>query len=642
MDFFDIVFPLSVPPLTYSSPPDLGKISPGMLVKAEIKKSAHYGIVLGKAARHPDGPVKEILDIVLDKPIMNHSLLSLLKWLAGYYLVPEGSVLKHLFSPEYFTKLKTVRSRKGEKDIASAHMLDRDLPEIAPEILSPVRTSLARNEYKTYLLHTPTFLHEISYALDLLLVMRNCIVLVPETTHIQTLYPLLKEYVGQRLAVLHGKLSKGKRREALQRILTGDADIVLGTRIAVTAPLQSVSLIAVLQEQNRSYKNREGIRYQARDVAVMRGYLEKATVVLSASTPSFESFYNTLKGKYTLLESPEQVRRPRVEVINMKTAKKVTPYLSQRVVQTAASCIKNRGDILFFINRKGYSMIQCTECNTIETCPECAIPLVFHKTTLTLNCHYCTYSAKVTNRCRKCNSTRLEMVGAGTQRIASDIKNFLKREPERYDRDSVREHPHLKGLLHPAQGESIMVGTRAVTGRLAYGGVYALCIFVNPDISLHVPDFRSSENLFQEISSLSEHVKPDGTIMIQTKMSEHPVFRHIKKYRFHDFFREELSLRKSLAYPPFSRMISVALSSKADMSKAIMNCFPPQDEKVEIMGPFHRTTKGIHLWKVILKSTAKERLHQYAREFLDGLKDEKKVKTVTDVEPISMEDISSF
>ncbi len=557
--------------------------------------------------------------------------------MAGYYLAPEGAVLKSMAFMDYFDIPKRKRMKESESGGFKEGEGISGLPYISRETVSPVLDSLSRNEYGTYLVHAPTFRHEISSLLQIIKGIRNIIILVPEIAHVEALLPILEDFAQERLTVLHGRLSPGRRRNAIHRILSGDSDIVLGTRIAVFAPLPSVSLLSVVEEQNRAYKNLEGVRYHARDVAVMRGYLGSATTVLSSPAPSLESFQNTVKGKYTFLPVEGAAQRPRVEVIPMKTAKKTTPYLSRRALQAASSALGKDENVLFFINRKGYSLIECMECNTVFACPECGIPLIYHKNKMLLKCHYCSHTSGVPERCGRCRSVKLEMVGAGTQRIAADLATFLGREPLRFDSDSFRDEPELRrGRAALMQGQELIVGTKAVSGRLPACGTYGLCVFLNPDIGLHLPDFRSSELLFQEIVGISQYIKDDGLMIIQTKMPENHVFKFIKGYRLREFFLSELSMRKSLAYPPFSRMIVVHASSRTDMTGALADILTPVDTAIEMIGPLHTSKGGNHVWKVVLKSTKKERLGAYAKRVVDALREEKRLRIVVDVDPISV------
>jgi primosomal protein N' (replication factor Y) len=634
MDFFDVLFPLNIGPLTYRWPSSRGQLSPGMMVKAEVKTSFQYGLVLRKAVHQPEGHIKEIAEVISVNPMVSDTFLRLLKWMAEYYLVPEGAVLKTAALMEFCRPART-RKKRSEPEGSERSSTNLPLPSVSQDILSPIRTCLKKREYGTFLFHAPTISHEVSSLLAVMEGIRHIVILVPEIAHIELLAPILMESYGSRLAVLHGKLPKGQRRNVINRILSGESDIILGTRIAVTAPLPSVSLIAVLQEQNQSYKNLEGVRYHARDVAVMRGYLEQCTVVLSSTVPSVESFHNTERAKYVLLSAHDAIRRPRIDVINMKTAAKATPYLSRRALQGASAALKNRERVLFLINRKGYSLIQCAECGAIFTCPACKIPLIYHKNKMLLKCHYCAHISRAPDTCGKCGSTKLETVGAGTQRIAADIRKYLDIEPLRIDRDALQDQS-LKGLPVVIRGDEIIVGTKAVKGHLEAGEGSRLCVFLNPDISLHVPDFRSSELLFQEIIGMAEYVKPGGLIVIQTKMPESHVFRCVRGYHFTEFYTQELSMRRSLAYPPFSRMIVITLSSRLDTSNKLMNAFPRTDDRIECIGPLPLPRKGIHAWKVILKSASKEGLSEYARNVLEVLKEERGLRITVDVDPIAI------
>lgn len=635
MDFYDVIFPLHIGSLTYCLPSGHAKLSPGMVVRAEVKKSIHYGIVLGRAVRPPEGPLKEIAEVVSEKAVVSDNFLRLLNWMSEYYLVPEGAVLKSASLMEYLSPPKTKSRPRKEKEAPQEMPVSLQLPAVSGALVAPVRASLSRHAYKTYLLHAPSIIYEISSLCTLAQEVGNVIILVPEITHIELLLPYLKGFCRERLAILHGRLPKADRRRVIERIISGDADIVTGTRIAVTAPLPSVSLIAVLQEQNQSYKNLEGVRYHARDVAVMRGYLEQSTVILSSTMPSVESFYNVEKKKYGLLNACEGARRPRIEVVNMKTAAKATPYLCRKSLQAASSAIKDREGVLFFLNRKGYSLIQCAECGTVSRCPLCRIPLIYHKNRMVLRCHYCNHTSPAPDTCETCGSTRLETVGAGTQRIEADIRKYLNAEPVRIDRDALRDVPALKGLPGIERGDEVIVGTKAITGRLRPGEGHRICVFLNPDISLHLPDFRSSELLFQEIIGITEFVKPDGLIILQTKMPENHVFRCVRGYRFREFYLSELAMRKSLAYPPFARVIVMTLSSSRNMIGALTDAFAPSDE-IEIFGPLPLPSKRKHVWKVILKSVSKGNLSEYARNIMGILKEEKGLRTVVDVDPIGM------
>jgi len=635
MELVDVVFPLNLGPLTYRCNPDHGPLLPGMVVRAEVKKKLHSGIVFGKAHHPPSGDIKEIIDIALDRPVVSETTIRLFRWMAKYYLAPEGIVLKGMVPSELLKRHGRPGMGHGTNAVNTCNPpCSLKLPEVTQEIVSKVRESLNKGGYHTYLFHASTLLHELAFVLDATKDMKNLIILVPETSHIELFSPLLGEVFGDRLTIVHGRIPKKEKKWAMDRLLSGDSDVVLGTRMAVSAPLKSLSCIAVIQEQNRSYKNIGGVRYHARDVAVMRGFLERSLVILSSTVPSIESFSNTLKGKYIFLKHDRETGRPRIDIVDTRHSKMATPSLSYGAIQAASKCIKDKENVIFLINRKGYSMIKCAECDEVQSCLVCRVPLIYHRDKKILRCNSCNREIPAHNACMNCHSTRLETVGAGTQRITSDLKRYLGIDPLRFDRDVMKHHSETRGLSEFLQKKGVVVGTKAMTGRLRQRWTCKLCVFLNPDTSLHQPDFRSSELLFQEIIAISEYVKPEGRIMLQTRMPESEVYKYVKKYRFTDFFMGELAKRASLLYPPYSRMFLFTLASRNDLSDTIMDSMKPFDKKVEVIGPLFIIKKGVHLCKVIVKSVHRENLYQYAQGVLESLKKRKGLRISVDVDPI--------
>lgn len=645
MHFFNVVFPLNLRALTYSASPGLASvIRPGMAVKAELKKSETYGIVTSRASESAIKGIKEITGLMSDQPVFSEPMLGLLRWIAGYYIVPEGLALKSMLSKEIFKKGREASAGKARLKPQSFTLKDPSDNEISgepdPQVIAAIRESMYKKEYRSYLFHAGATRDEVSVVLGSLSGISNAIILVPETSHIEMLASSLAKQYGDRLAVLHGKLTSAGRRRVFNSIISGRSDIVLGTRPAVFAPLRKLSYISVLHEHDRSYKNIEGLRYNARDVAVMRGYLEKAVVLLSSTAPSVESFYNTTTGKYALLINKNSTERPKVEIIKMQTAKKITPHLSKRVTDAAAACTKKDETSLFLINRKGYSIIQCRECSYIETCPVCNMPLVFHKDEKLLKCHCCGRSSGPSNVCNKCKGSRLGMVGAGTQRIASEIKNHLDTEPLRIDRDTIRKNPLLRKVSDIIRDEEVIVSTKIITRRLSQRGTFCICAFLNPDSGLHIPDFRSSELLFQELINISEHIKGSGRLIIQTRMPDNPVYKYIRKYDYPSFFREELLKRESLLYPPYSRLVLISINSRADIGKEVAAAMKAAGmaagEAVEAIGPLRAEGRDKGIWKILLKSKKKVSLHLYVHNFLKTFKGSKKIRITVDVDPVSI------
>ncbi len=671
MEFFDVLFPINLNPLTYRCPDTLlDTAEPGMIVSAPLKNRTAKGIVIGKSLMVPPGDLKDVDNIYVikdiqkvysDAPVLSSKMINLLRWMSEYYLAEQGIVLKNMLPKEAFTKVKQ-RKTKGPPHPPSIPPLPRgdtegskggwgDYPlntiNINDGAVSGIRDSIHKNTYRTFLLHAPSSVYEYSFLIKILTGIENAIFLIPEISFIDNLYPLLNERFGERVCLFHSGLSSGKRSEAIERILSGRSDIILGTRSAVFAPLKKVSLIAVLHEHNSSYKQEGGLYYSSRDIAVKRGYFERATVLLSSICPSIESLHNCKKGKYTLLEPASDIKKPRVRVIDMRYEKLIKPCLSKTVVDASARYIKKDKKVMFVINRKGHStLLQCTDCNYIEECPNCKIPLVLYKTdtenrhgSQVIRCHYCGYITKVPDSCGRCKGYDVKLLGAGTQRVQEDIEELVGIKTLRLDSDRSRRRSEIEGLIGDIYKNDIriIIGTKLMTRRLGIIRGFSMAAVLNTDLFLNLPDFRSVEKVFQEISSIIDKIEPCGEVFIQTRMPQNYLFKYLKNYDYHSFFREELHRRRSLHYPPCSRLLLIKFLTKRNLSTELSEIVNRTNKDVEILGPsLSRKIRGKHEIRLLLKSSVRVSLHSVARTFLEAFKESKDVRVKIDVDPMSI------
>lgn len=634
MDFFEVVFPLNLGPLTYRCREELPEtVRPGMIVSAPLKNKTAKGIIIGKSLTLPPGDVKDIQEIYGGAPIFSRNMINLLKWMSEYYLAEQGLVLKNILPKEALTKVK---QRKTNTKQIKEHPLT--IVDIDDSISTGIINTMNSDAYGTMLLHSPSSAYEYSFLLKILPEIKNGIILVPEVSIINNLYPILSERLGERMSLFHSELSRGKRSEAIGRIISGRSDIVLGTRSAVFAPLKKVSFIAVLHEHSSSYKQENIPCYSGRDIAVMRGYIEKATVLLSSICPSIESLFNCKTGKYALLKPAVKMKKPYIRLIDMKHERLVKPYLSKAIMDAAARHIKNGKKVMFVMNRRGYSLLQCTDCSHIEECPQCRIPLVFHKQVVSMKCHYCGYTLPdVPEHCSRCKGYNLKLLGAGTQKVQEDIEELIKIKTLRLDSDRAKKKADLEGLAGSTfmHDKKIIVGTKLMTRRLGSTGGFSMAAVLNTDLLLNIPDFRSAEKAYQEISSVTDMINPDGEVFIQTRMPQNYLFKYLKNYDFDSFFREELSRRKSLSYPPYSRLLLIRFVSKKDLSKELSEILKRTDKDVEIVGPYRSKNKqGKDEYKLLMKSSIRGELHSAAKTFIEAFKDSKDVKIRVDVDPI--------
>ena len=442
MHCYDVLFPINLGPLTYVCPEPLAEIvQPGLVVQAPLKNTLTRGIIIGKNLSPPKGPLKELQTVPGEPVVLSRSLLRLLRWMSDYYIAPEGLILKQTLPAELFTR---TQPRKGKKELSCREELT--FMDIRPEDILEITTAVQSNKYTGLLLHAPSVLYEYSMVSQLLDTVKNVIVLLPSIGQSDLLYNAVREKYEGRTCLLHGELSRGKRSESIEGILSGRCDIVIGTRAALFAPMKKVSLIIVLNEHSRSYKTEEGVRYNMRDVAVMRGFIEKAAVLLSSITPSIDSYFNAVTNKYRMLKPSSDMKRPVIRIADMQFEKKIRPGFSKTVYDAALRHVRKNDRVMFVINRRGYSsLLLCKECANIVKCSECDIPMVFHKNDDTLKCHYCSKSQSVPERCPRCKGHNFELLGSGTQRVQEYIEELFGKTTMRFDSDNVKKKVRKRG-----------------------------------------------------------------------------------------------------------------------------------------------------------------------------------------------------
>ncbi len=638
MEYFDVLFPINLGPLTYRCHEAISEIAkPGMIVSAPLKNRTAKGIIVGKSLTVPPVDVKDIRRINSDVPVLSSNMINLLIWMSEYYLAEQGLVLKNMLPKEAFTKVKQRKTKTKQ----STYYYPLNIIAINDSMVSGLIDSINKKTYRTFLLRTPSSAYEYSFLIKILAGINNAILLFPEVSLVNNVYPLLSERFGERVCIFHSGLSSGKRSEAIERILSGHSDIVVGTRSAVFAPLKKVSLIAALHEHSGSYKQESGLCYSGRDVAVKRGYFEGATVLLSSVCPSLGSLYNCSTGKYNLMDPADDIKKPKIRVMDMRHEKLLRPYLSKKVVNASLRYIKNNNKVMFLINRRGYStLLQCMDCNYIEECPDCRIPLVFHKQDMSIRCHYCGYIVSaVPDRCSKCKGYSIKLLGAGTQRIQEDIEELIGIKTLRLDSDRSQKRLEIEELIGDTfRDESrIIIGTKLMTKRLGIAGEFSMAAILNTDLFLNLPDFRSAEKTFQEISLIIDKIEPGGEVFIQTRMPQHYLFKYLRNYDYSSFFKEELHRRKSLRYPPYSRLVIIKFITERDLSKELLEIIRRTDKDVEILGPsLSKNTRSRREIRLLLRSSMQEMLHSTARIFIDAFKDSKDVKVKVDVDPMSI------
>lgn len=446
--------------------------------------------------------------------------------------------------------------------------------------LDKIEASLKKRAFETHLLFgitgsgkTEVYLQAIDKALEMNL---GVILLVPEISLTQQTIQHFKSRFDVPLAVLHHRLSDGQRLQAWQEIRAGHTKICIGARSAIFCPMPTLGLIIVDEEHEQSYKQQDDSpSYHARDVAVMRGKLSTACVVLGSATPSLESYYNAQLERYSLSrlsERPETSRLPTVEIVDMKReyarAKGFTSFselLLEKIDQRRA-----RGEhTILFLNRRGYhTMLSCSACAECIKCPHCDAALTFHLGEKQVACHLCGFATLPPKSCPSCHADEvIKYQGVGTEKVQAMLHGiFPGIRTLRVDADSTRHKGSLEKLLSDFRSgkADVLIGTQMVAKGLHFPQVTLVGV-LNCDSGLHIPDFRAQESVFQLITQVAGRAgrgASPGEVIIQTALPEHNTIQQAAKQDYLAFFSEEIEVRKTFCFPPFCKIVKFLFSSK--------------------------------------------------------------------------------
>jgi primosomal protein N' (replication factor Y) (superfamily II helicase) len=481
-----------------------------------------------------------------------------------------------------------------------------DLTPHQQDALDHICTHVSSHEHKTFLLYgitgsgkTQVYIDAIHHTLK---EGKTAIVLVPEIALTPQIVARFRGHFKDNIVVFHSRLSIGERYDAWRRAQDGKASIAIGPRSAIFAPLKNLGLIIVDEEHESSYKQYDSSpRYNARDVSIMRAYLNGIPVVLGSATPSLESFSNALTGKYSLLELPERINTkplPAIHIVNMREerislreeAKSGTTSISRLMREHIRNRLSRKEGVIMLQNRRGFSAyLECLDCGFIEECSECSVTMTYHKVKLHLRCHYCGSVRPAPDACPKCHGTRLTFQGFGTQRVEDELSElFPEARVVRMDLDSTtRKGAHHKILSQFKNGKyDILLGTQMVAKGLDFNRVTLVGV-ISADTQLLLPDFRSSERTFQlltQVAGRSGRSDLEGEVIIQTNHPEHYAIIHAAKHDFLSFYHEEISRRSETMWPPLTRIVLLEARSERE-SAALETLDGIQKRLVSVLSP---------------------------------------------------------
>jgi primosomal protein N' (replication factor Y) len=684
----------------YRLPDGLDAVPPGSLVEVPFGRTRQVGVTLGVATDSSVGAAKlrDVIRVLDDRPALSPDILRLAQFCADYYHYPPGAVLLATLPPRLrnatpfiaetpwlvitdagrqaeppararaqralLDALRTApQSRaalRAQKQGRHAALLvaagwaawsrlpppTDDAPRLAESPLATAEQQAALDkllpalgQFGVTLLHGVTGSGKTELYLRLIDAVltrgQQALVLIPEIA----LTPQLEQHFrrrfpGRRFATLHSGLAESARTE--NWLAAPDCDVLLGTRLSVFAPLPRLGLIVVDEEHDASFKQQDGLRYSARNVAIARGKQAKVPVLLGSATPSLESYAQALNGRYQLLELKQraisQARLPDIELVDLKHIP-LDNGLTRPAVQALTATLARGEQSLVFLNRRGYApALYCPSCAWVSPCPRCSARLVLHRATPhssrvhRLKCHHCGFETRIPPECPGCGNPDLKALGQGTQRLEETLAALLPAARiRRIDRDSMRPRAwaELGEAVHGGAVD-ILVGTQMLAKGHDFPNM-TLALILDTDGALYSPDFRASERLFAQLMQVAGRAgradKP-GRVLIQTAFPDHPLFRYLQRHDFTGYARELLAERKRLELPPFTRQVLLRAEAKTmDAALAFLQraaALAPASADVSVFSatpaPMARVA-NLERAQLLIQSISRLALHAFVRDW---------------------------
>lgn len=547
---------------------------------------------------------------------------------------------------------------------------NHDFPKTLPwqlnteqqQAVSRILAAEAQGEATTFLLEgitgsgkTEVYLQSIA---EILNKGKTAMMLVPEIALTPQMVQRFKSRFGKAVAVLHSGLSQGEKYDEWRKIERGEAQVVVGARSAVFAPLQKIGLIIIDEEHEATYKQEDTPRYHARDLAIWRSQYHHCPVILGSATPSLESRARAQKKRYELLyltqRAHENAQLPSVTIVDLKEeyAQKNTSTFSRLLQEKISNRLQQKEQIVLLLNRRGYSsFMMCRDCGYVLPCPNCDISLTLHMDVKKMRCHYCGHQENIPKKCPDCQGEKIRYYGTGTQKVEEELQaRFPSARILRMDVDTTRKKGAHEKILKAfeEQEADILLGTQMIAKGLDYPNITLVGV-LNADTALNLPDFRSSERTFQLLTQVSGRAgrgaKP-GEVIVQTFNPEHHSIVLAQAQDYEAFYQQEMILRHQSGYPPFYFTVKITISHPAEqvvakksyqIAEQLKNGLSPESR---ILGP---TPSGIariknrYYYQIILKYKHEVHLHRMLREILETSQSEqrKNLYVSIDYEPLN-------
>jgi primosomal protein N' (replication factor Y) len=629
----------------------------GIRVRVPFQSRTLVGILIEvvNETSVPYGKLKTILECLDEHPILPADIYKLCTWAADYYHYPLGEVLSSALP---------VLLRKGRGICSIDLKINKCLHAVPPTLNAAqqeaVSTMLAlKEDFHVFLLDgvtgsgkTEVYIRTME---EIIRVGKQILVLVPEISLTPQTIERFRARFHVPIAMMHSHLGEKARLQAWIAAKTGSAKIVIGTRSAIFTPFAALGLIVVDEEHDTSFKQHDGFRYHARDLAIIRAQTNRIPIVLGSATPSLESLLNVKRQRYYYLSLPTRAGKasmPDYEIIDLRHSA-LEEGLSTSLLQMMRSHLDQDNQVMLFLNRRGFApVLYCTQCRGIVKCQRCDARMVYHRKPLHLQCHHCNTQRSIPIRCEQCQQVSLHPIGVGTQRLEKSVEQYFSDVPIiRIDRDSTRRKGAIKNLLDQVHNEkkAILLGTQMLAKGHHFPNVTLVGI-IDADGGLFSADFRASEQMGQlliQVSGRAGRAEKIGTVAIQTRHPEHSLLQTLIQQGYQPFAHALMIEREQAMLPPFSyfalfRAESYTEKMATDFLEAIKKINVSLTDTVTVLGPISALIskrRGLHCQQLLIRSNERRALQHFLKDILmhvEKLSTHYSVKWNLDVDPLEV------
>lgn len=611
--------------LIYEVPASLN-LKPGDGVLVPFQRSQKAGVVLRVHSETPAFPTKEILSVLSDEGLLYDWQLKLAEWISEYYFCSSYDAIRLMLPKNIFRAPKKERKNKAEvvKKIRpeQVHTLTGEQEKIVDSIL--------RDKSPVSLIHgiTGAGKTEIYKQLIKNFIQKDeqCLLLVPEIS----LTPQLLHYFEvafPSIAVIHSRISEGKRAEVWRGIRDGSIKLVLGSRSALFSPFKKLGLIVMDEEHEWSYKQDQSPRYHARETALKIAEFTDAQVIFGSATPSVETFFKAKNGDYALYTLSERISGtplPNVQIIDMREELKARNFsiFSDALEQKIKSTLEGKEQVILFLNRRGTaSSVLCRDCGYTFECPNCDLPLTYHARKMrqqSLVCHHCGVIQPLKETCPQCKGVRVKYLGLGTERVETELKKlFPTARIARADRDTMSKKDSFTELHEKLNKQEIdiLIGTQMIGKGFDIAKVTLVGVIM-ADMGLHIPDFRTSERMFQLLTQVAGRAgrrEKQGEVVIQSYNPDHPSIFFSQTHDYTGFYEQEIDARKEAELPPYGKLAKLMFCNENSTvceaeARKLEKLIPAENHKIYAAPALLSRVNKQYQWNILIQGTNPHKL----------------------------------